>query len=138
MKGESEKPRFQVTAGVICRKGKVLIARRPKGSHLEGYWEFPGGKQERGETLEKCLEREIEEELGLRVRADRYLLTVHHDYGTRHIVLHFFFCSLLEGEPKAIEGQEIRWVDSVDLKKYPFPPPDKKVIEILSNQGLPS
>jgi len=138
MKGEGEKPCFQVTAGVICRQGKVLIARRPKGSHLEGYWEFPGGKQEKGESLENCLEREIEEELGLRVRADQYLLTVNHDYGSRHISLHFFFCSLLEGEARATEGQEIKWVNSVDLKKYHFPPPDKKVIEILSIQGLPA
>ena len=70
VKGPDNKPHFHVTAGVVWKNGRVLIAKRPEGGHLEGYWEFPGGKQEKGESLKGCLEREIEEELGLKVRAE--------------------------------------------------------------------
>ena len=80
VKGPDKKPHFHVTAGLVWKNGRVLIAKRPEGSHLEGYWEFPGGKQEAGESLKGCLEREIEEELGLKVRADEALLTVDHEY----------------------------------------------------------
>ena len=57
-----EEPHYDVTAGLIWKENKLLIATRPKGTHLEGLWEFPGGKQEEGENLEECLKREIEEE----------------------------------------------------------------------------
>ena len=132
MKGRNRKPHFHVAAGVIWREGRVLITRRPKGSHLEGLWEFPGGKLKEGETLEGCLEREIKEELDLTVKAGQALLTVDHDYGSKVISLHIFHCTCVEGEPRALEGQEVRWVDPVDLERYPLPPPDRGVIGILS------
>ena len=132
MKGQDKKPHFHVTAGLIWKNGKVLIAKRPKGSHLEGFWEFPGGKQEKGESLKECLEREIEEELGLKVKAEQTLLTVDHEYGAKVISLHVFNCTRLSGEPRALQCQEIRWVDPADFPKFAFPPPDMKVIEFLS------
>ena len=132
MKGQNKKPHFHVTAGLIRREGKVLIAKRPEGSHLEGYWEFPGGKQEKSESLEGCLEREIEEELGVRIKAGKFLLTVDHDYGIKVISLHAFNCISLEGEPRPLKSQEIRWVEPVMLGGFTFPPPDIKVIEFLS------
>ncbi|MCD4717223.1 MAG: (deoxy)nucleoside triphosphate pyrophosphohydrolase [Desulfobacterales bacterium] len=135
MKGQNEKPHYHVTAALIRKKGSFLIAKRPQGSHLEGYWEFPGGKQEQGESLEECLEREIREELGLRVKTDRALLTVDHDYGSKAISLHVFNCTCLAGEPKALEGQEIRWVAPGDFFKFFFPPPDMKVLEFLFRTG---
>jgi mutator protein MutT len=131
MRAQNRKPHFDVTAGLVWDKGRVLITKRPKGSHLEGLWEFPGGKKEDDEGLEDCMEREMEEELGLRVRAEEVLLTVHHEYQTKVISLHVFNCTSLEGEPRALQSQEIRWVDPKDLKRFSFPPPDMKVIEFL-------
>jgi mutator protein MutT len=133
MTTQDQKPHIHVTAGLIRKNGKILITKRPKGSHLEGYWEFPGGKQERGEDLQTCLERELMEELGLKVRAaEEACLTIFHEYETKRISLHVMECTLLTDEPKALECQEFRWVDTVELNNFQFPPPDIKVIEFLS------
>ena len=129
----ANKPCFQVTAGLLWRDGRVLITRRPEGKHLPGLWEFPGGKQETGETLEACLEREMEEELGLRVRAGKHLCTVHHEYEDRIISLHLLLCVHLDGEVEPRDSQEIKWVSREDLVKYSFPPPDLKIIQFLQN-----
>lgn len=137
MKGEGDKPHFHVTAGLVWNNGKVLITRRPEGSHLSGYWEFPGGKQENGETLEACLEREIEEELGMKIEAGSPLLTVDHEYETRTVSLHFFVCHWLSGKPRALQGQEMKWVEPHQLPHFRFPPPDRKLIEMLSSTKKP-
>jgi 8-oxo-dGTP diphosphatase len=131
MKGQNKNPYLHVTAGLIWKHGRVLIAKRPKGAHLEGFWEFPGGKREKGESLKDCLEREIEEELGVKVKAGEELLTVEHEYGTKAVSLHVFNCTCFEGEPKCLQVQDIRWVEPAGLGKYAFPPPDEKVIEFL-------
>ena len=135
MNETNKKPHVHVAAGIIWRRGRVLIAKRPKGSHLEGLWEFPGGKQEEGESLRGCLEREIQEELGLKVKADHGFLSVDHDYGSRRISLHFFTCIRLAGEPTALQGQQIRWVEPAHLPRFDFPPPDEKAVELLSTRG---
>ena len=132
MEEQNRKPHFHVTAGVIWRDERVLIAKRPQGTHLEGFWEFPGGKQEEGESLAECLEREIKEELGLKVIADKPILTISHEYDSKMITLHVFNCKRLAGEQEDLHCKEIRWVDPMDLTKYHFPPPDQKVIEFLS------
>lgn len=133
---QNNKLRINVTAGLIRKEGKLLITRRPKGSHLAGLWEFPGGKQEPGETLEICMEREIREELGMDVRVKKLLLTVHHEYDTKAVDLHFFECETMKGSPKALDGQELRWVAPSDLKRYDFPPPDKRIVDLLAIQTL--
>ncbi len=129
-----EKPHFHVTAGLIWRHGEVLITLRPKGSHLGGLWEFPGGKQERGETLEACLSREIKEELGMTVRPDAWRMTVDHEYESKRISLHIFDCTILTGEPRPLEGQAYRWAPPAVLLSLPFPPPDLKIIELLNRR----
>jgi len=124
-----------VTAGLIWKEGKLLIATRPKGTHLEGFWEFPGGKQEEGENLQECLQREIKEELGVEVRVDELFLTVDHEYPDKRISLHVFNCTWLEGKPVPLQGQETRWIALTDLSKFTFPPPDVQVIETLTKRG---
>ena len=126
-------PRYHVASGLIWREGKLLIATRPPGTHLEGLWEFPGGKQEEGEGLEECLEREIQEELGIRVRVDEPFLTVGHSYPEKRIWLHVFNCTYLTGEPEPVESQEIRWVSLNQLSALSFPPPDILIIEKLTS-----
>ncbi|OPX35523.1 MAG: hypothetical protein B1H11_09010 [Desulfobacteraceae bacterium 4484_190.1] len=128
----NSKPHFNVAAAIILKNDRVLITKRLKGSHLEGFWEFPGGKQEKGESLEDCLEREIDEELGLKIRANNSLLIVNHDYGFKSISLYVFGCTIIAGEPRALQCLEIRWVDPADLEKFEFPPPDLKIIELLN------
>lgn len=133
MKGESKKPHFHVAAGLLWRRGKVLISRRPTGTHLEGLWEFPGGKRKEGESLEACLEREIKEELDLTVKAGERLQRVDHDYASKAISLHLFQCGDVRGEPRPLEGQEVKWVDPRELTRYSFPPPDKAIIDLLAD-----
>ena len=135
MATKKQKPHIQVSAGLIRKKGQFLISKRLKGGHLEGYWEFPGGKQETGESIQSCLEREIEEELDLKVRAGQVSLTIDHEYETNMISLHVMDCTILDGEPRAIECQEFKWVAPEDFEKFVFPPPDIKVIEFLSGQN---
>ena len=135
MSNDIHKPHIHVAAALIRKSGKWLITKRPKGGHLEGYWEFPGGKQERGENLKACLEREIDEELGLKIKAGHVLVTIDHEYETRKISLHILDCAILTGNPKAIECQEFRWIDPVDILNFKFPPPDIRIIEFLSHQG---
>jgi 8-oxo-dGTP diphosphatase len=131
LKAKANKPHYHVTAALIRQDGKLLIARRPAGGHLGGLWEFPGGKQETGETLEACLEREIHEELGVRVKAGPRLTAVAHEYPTRWITLHLFPCVIVAGEPRGLEGQETRWIDPNELRRYTFPPADSEIIEHL-------
>lgn len=126
-------PHYHVTAAVIQENGKVLIARRTAGSHLEGYWEFPGGKQESGETLEACLEREIAEELGMTVKVEDRFMTVEHAYPEKRISLHVFHCTPISGAPIPIQCSEIKWASPTDLEQLRFPPPDLKVIERLAS-----
>ena len=127
------KPHFHVTAGLVWKDGKLLITKRPEGSHLAGYWEFPGGKQEPGESLEACLEREIREELGMEVKAVEHLLQINHDYETKSITLHLFQCSWLRGDPTLIGCDEIRWVKPEELANYRLPPPDLQLLPCIQN-----
>ena len=131
----NKKPHYDVTAGLIRKGGKLLISKRAKGAHLEGFWEFPGGKQEKGESLKECLEREIGEELGIEARVDESFMTVDHEYADKRISLHVFNCIWLKGEPLALQCQEVRWVDYDELSGLTFPPPDIKVIETLAKKG---
>ena len=123
--------RIVVTAAVIERNGRFLVTRRPRGVHLEGLWEFPGGKCEPGETHVASLEREIAEELsaGVVVRAEVFAVT--HAYPDRVVELHFFDCRLT-GSPVAALGQEMRWVSREELRSLPFPPADEELIRKLS------
>ncbi len=130
------KPHFHVTAGIIRRNGRLLITRRPRGGHLGGLWEFPGGKQEGAESLEECLVREIREELGIDVEPGECILVKDHEYEAKRVTLHFFACSPKGiGPVRGLEGQEVRWVRPEKLASYRFPPPDLSVIEHLLTEG---
>ena len=100
---------ISVVAAIIRRDEKILITRRFDNVHLPGLWEFPGGKVESGESLTHALEREIFEELGITIRVEHEYFTIDHDYPTKSVRLHFFNCSIIEGEPKPIEVADWRW-----------------------------
>ena len=119
-----------VTAAVVERDGMFLVTRRQAGSHLEGCWEFPGGKCEPGETLVASLARELDEELAVALRIGDEVFTTTHAYPERRVELHFFRCDLL-GEPRPQIGQEMRWVSRAELATLAFPPADTELIELL-------
>jgi 8-oxo-dGTP diphosphatase len=119
-----------VAAGVVEDDNRFLVTKRQAGAHLEGYWEFPGGKCEPGETPAECLAREIREELGVDARVGVEILLARHAYPDREVELHFLRCQL-EGSPVAQLGQEMRWVPRLELSKLCFPPADVELIRIL-------
>ena len=119
-----------VTAAVVEIDGRFLVTRRQKGVHLEGFWEFPGGKCDRDETLKDCLARELLEEVDVASRIGDELFTTTHRYPGRSVELHFFRCELL-GEPRPVLGLEMRWVRREDLATLEFPPADAELIRML-------
>jgi mutator protein MutT len=127
-------PRIVVTAAIVEREGTFLVTRRPRGVHLEGLWEFPGGKCEPGESHEQCLGREIVEELGAAVRVLSEVFHVTHTYDDRIVDLHFFRCEMT-GTPLPLLGQEIRWVNGEGLVELEFPPADAELITLLRSMG---
>ena len=120
-----------VTAAVVERDGRFLVTRRQKGVHLEGCWEFPGGKCDRGESLAACLDRELREELGVGATVGKELFSVMHNYPDRSVELHFFQCEL-DGKPLPQIGQEMRWVRREELSTLEFPPADEELIRRLT------
>jgi 8-oxo-dGTP diphosphatase len=123
--------RVIVTAAVIEEDGRFLVTRRLQGVHLEGYWEFPGGKCEPGEPLDACLRRELREELGTDAAIGSELLAVTHEYPERVIELHFVACRLTS-TPQPLLGQEMRWVAREELSSLKFPPADDELIALLA------
>jgi A/G-specific adenine glycosylase len=126
-------PHYDVTAAVIRKNGRLLIAQRPLGGRLGGLWEFPGGKVEPGETLKQCLRREIKEELGVRIKVGKPITSIDHAYTHFKITLHAFECELVSGKPQALQVQDFKWVRMSELKKYAFAKTDLRIIETLKN-----
>lgn len=126
---------IEVAAGLIHRNGRYLIARRKPGVHLAGYWEFPGGKREGGESLTDCLQRELYEELRVRVDLPIPYQIVRHDYQDKIVELHFFRCAIEQGEPVPLGCEEIRWVSPEELTLFTFPPADYAVIQALQRDS---
>jgi len=128
-------PTLVVTAAVIEREGAFLVARRQKGVHLAGYWEFPGGKCDPDESLAACMVRELREELAVDAAAGDEIFTTTHAYPDRSVELHFLRCEL-RGTPVPQQGQELRWVARADLAALDFPPADAELIRMLTrSQG---
>lgn len=125
-------PPVIVTAAVIERDGHFFMTRRLKGTHLAGMWEFPGGKCGSDESLSASLERELMEELGTRSVIGDEIFTVEHVYPERTVRLHFFATTLLD-EPKALLGQEMRWVNREELGKLELPEADRGLVDLLTH-----
>jgi 8-oxo-dGTP diphosphatase len=121
-----------VTAAVIERSGRFLVTRRPHGVHLQGLWEFPGGKSEPGETTDACVVRELREELGVDVVVHDEILVTTHTYPDRQVELHFLRCDAL-GDPAPQLGQEMRWVSREELRRLEFPDADAQLIAMLTD-----
>ena len=132
------KPHIRVVAAAIFDAAdRVLIAQRPEGKHMAGWWEFPGGKVAKGESDAEALERELREELGVESRAHRQITTMSHEYPDRIVVLALWHASIMNGgEPRGLDGQQLKWVDCQSLGKEHLLPADLPLIPAL--QGLSS
>jgi mutator protein MutT len=126
---------IEVTAALVQDDaGRYLITQRRRGSHLEGLWEFPGGKLEAGESHEAGLRRELREELAADFEVNRLVETVRWEYPDRTIVLHFYDCRVASGTVEPREAQQMRWVAPAELADYEFPPADRALIDRLRLQ----
>lgn len=113
------RPYLYIAVGVLTAEdGRVLIAKRLPGKPGAGKWEFPGGKREKGESVGAALARELDEELGVRVRGTRPLLRFGHDYSDRRVLLDIHRVTAWDGEPHGREGQELAWCRPDDLFDY--------------------
>ncbi|HEV2219376.1 MAG TPA: Nudix family hydrolase [Casimicrobiaceae bacterium] len=123
----------RVAAAVIRRSdGDVLLAQRPPGKDCAGYWEFPGGKLEAGETPAQALARELREELGIVVRRASPWLTREYVYPHAHVAIDFFRVVAWEGEPAGHDGQALAWQDPTAIDVAPLLPANARVLAALT------
>lgn len=127
---------IDVAAAVILKDNKVFAARRRKGAHLSGYWEFPGGKLEDGETPEQCLARELKEELNINVRIGPYIGESVFDYGIKIIRLIAYEVEHLSGAIELVDHDEMRWLSFNELSAVKWAPADIPLVEQLKNSVL--
>jgi A/G-specific adenine glycosylase len=130
-------PHYDVAAGIIYdEQGRILIAQRPTEGLLGGLWEFPGGKQETGETLPACLQRELREELAIEVSVGELFVQVPHAFTHFKITLHAFECRYLGASPpydapQTLGAQAFAWVTPTEFARYSFGKADREVIAAL-------
>jgi A/G-specific adenine glycosylase len=127
-------PHYVVTAAILSREGRLLIARRPEKGLLGGLWEFPGGKLQEGEDLPACLRREIDEELGVQIAVGDEFGVYRHAYTHFRVTLHAFCCTLIDGEPRPIQASQLTWVTVDELKAYPMGKIDRQISLELARQ----
>lgn len=125
-------PPIHVAVAVLRNaEGKILLSRRRKGTHLEGLWEFPGGKLEAGESLSEALQREIKEELGVQVLSHRPLIQISHSYPEKRVFLDVHLVNEWQGTAAGIEGQQIAWISTEEMDGYPLPPADNPIVTAI-------
>jgi 8-oxo-dGTP diphosphatase len=124
----------KVTAAVIEKDGKILIAQRKAGDRFSRLWEFPGGKLEPGENPEQCLRRELREELGVEARVEDFLGSFPFTSPFLSIELLAYRVSIVGGRPAPNDHEELRWVYPADFRDFPFTAPDIPLVEMLKRE----
>jgi 8-oxo-dGTP diphosphatase len=125
-------PEIVVVAAIIRdRRDRLCLSRRPEHKHQGGLWEFPGGKVEEGEPLERALARELDEELGMKTVRSQPFMTVRHRYPDLRVTLHFREVTAYTGEPHGREGQPVEWVPLQELSSRQFPAANQPVVAAL-------
>ncbi len=124
---------YVVACILVDADGRILLADRPEGKYMAGYWEFPGGKVEPEELPETALVRELYEELGIETRNSCLapLTFVSHSYEKYHVILHVYVCRVWEGIPQGRENQKVAWVRKEDLNKYQILPASVEVLPFI-------
>ena len=121
---------INVVAAVIRDEDKVLATARGYGEY-KGWWEFPGGKIESGETSKEALIREIQEELDIHIEIDEYITTVEYDYPQFHLSMQCYFCNILSGNLKLKEAESSRWLSKEQLYSVKWLPADAKIVKYI-------
>ena len=118
---------IEVVAAIIVRAGEVFATQRGYGE-WQGWWEFPGGKIEAGETPQEALRREIREELDAEIEVGELLETVEWDYPNFHLTMHCFWCALLSDSLSLNEHQDAAWLSADNLKSVKWLPADEGLV----------
>lgn len=132
--GPIDEDYIHVVAAIVWHRelpGKFLIAQRPAGKHLQGYWEFPGGKVESGESSWQALQRELAEEVGIRARRGSPFIKVYYRYPERNVLLDTWDLESWGGELVAGERQALEWIDAGAIDNYRFPPADLPILDLI-------
>ncbi|MBF0480726.1 MAG: (deoxy)nucleoside triphosphate pyrophosphohydrolase [Desulfovibrionaceae bacterium] len=124
-------PRLAVVAGILWRNGRYLAVRRPEGKILAGFWEFPGGKVQPGESLQNALIRELQEELGVTPQTCDFWREKSVVSAGRPLTLHFFHVRRFTGAPTPKENQTLRWAKPGDMDPSLFLEADRDIVIAL-------
>jgi mutator protein MutT len=133
--GQTESRPILGGIGLIRRADRFLIRVRPEGTVYAGYWEFPGGKCEPGETLEQTTARECLEETGLHVAVGPLRRVIEHAYPHGRVRLHFFDCTPIDAAAEPAPEHQCRWVKAEELRQYRFPEANEEIIEALVTEA---
>ncbi|EKN3346679.1 8-oxo-dGTP diphosphatase MutT [Yersinia ruckeri] len=126
---------LQIAVGIIRNaQQEIFITQRAVNAHMAGFWEFPGGKIELGETPDAALYRELLEETGIVVQNAIPIKTLEHHFSDRIVTLMFYLVEQWQGEPFGREGQPMRWVKQSELQAEEFPPANLSIVELLRSQ----
>lgn len=120
-----------MAGGILWRNGRFLAAQRPAGSEQAGFWEFPGGKIESGETPEQALIRELAEELSVSECKLLFWQTLDYDYPHQYVRLHLFHVLHFVGEPVPNDGQTLCWITTNEALTLPFLAADAALLPYL-------
>jgi len=127
--------RVEVAAAIIVRGDAVLATQRGYGE-FEGWWEFPGGKVDAGETPEEALVREIHEEMNAAIVVERYLCTAEHDYETFHLSMRCYICSLVDDKFELLEHHAAKWLNAAHLDEVKWLPADIQVVDAIKAENV--
>ena len=130
-----ERKQIEVVAAVIVMDSKVFATQRGYGE-WKGWWEFPGGKVESGESCQEALAREIREELATEIKVGENLTTVVYDYPKFQIKMHCFLCSIVSGDLTLLEHEDSRWLSRNELHDVQWLPADEEVVEKLGQMSF--
>ena len=130
--------RIHIVAAVIFNqdKSKIFITKRPDDKHKGGYWEFPGGKVELGESVEHAMVRELEEEIGIQVTQQSLFEHLEYDYPDKSLKFDFILVTDFDGEPYGREGQQGMWVSIEQLKTFEFPEANVPILQRVIKEFL--
>lgn len=128
--------RIHIVAGIILNsnKSEIFITKRPDHSHKGGFWEFPGGKVEKGELAENAMERELNEEIGISDLQQSLFQSFDFDYTDKSLSFDFYLISGFQGEPYGKEGQLGQWVPISELNNFAFPEANQPVVDAVMRQ----
>ena len=126
---------IRVSAAVIRDSDKILAAERGYGEY-RGFWEFPGGKREEGESGEDAIKREIKEELGVTIETDGFIATIEHDYPDFHLIMDCYYAHVVKGVIKANEHMALRWISVDEIEGLEWLPADWKVLPFVREKAM--